>query len=431
MTEKPEEQMPSTSGETKEVKELFDLKNFPHILDSDEEDFKDFEEADREKDPEYFLMDEQVDEAFREMSDMERQYFLELKQFHQADYLQRGQIRPLSEYIRELMKWLKPGIPTQTQEIQELLRDKLLKRARTKSELRERGEIPEEKPKMKRVRTTYLGPSTIEEKQADGTIVIKVLPDKDVYEDLIHEEDEVIDMTAMESASEEDPDEESADDLSIVTVDSLANIDKDQIRELWQEMSETKAKEANIYNRLSNMVEEMSPAIIQETISKTPKPGSNIPACVEDLFKEVGSAAVFKRIVACGYMIYEDYMASKDPNYQKLSLWKVIKKFQTDSKGLLQMRRGEAYAREKKKTERMVKQEQKLELKPKKSEKYQASAEETIHIPGLGGIQVREEDLLDEELFSTEQEVEDEPLGGADDAQGTPETSKKRKREDE
>ena len=130
-------------------------------------------------------------------------------------------------------------------------------------------------------------------------------------------------------------------------------------------------------------------------------------------------------------MIYEDYMASKDPNYQKLLLRKVIKKFQTDSKGLLQMRRGEAYAREKKKTERMVKQEQKLELKPEKSEEYQASAEETIHIPGLGGTQVREKDLLDKELFSTEQEVEGETLGGADDAQGTPETSKKRKREDE
>ena len=42
-------------------------------------------------------------------------------------------------------------------------------------------------------------------------------------------------------------------------------------------------------------------------------------------------------------------------------------------------------------------------------------------------FQVREEDLFDEELFSTEQEVEAEPLGGADDAQSTPETSKKRK----
>ena len=71
-------------------------------MNSDEEDFEDFEEADREKDPEYFLTDEQVNQAFKEMSDTERQYFLELKQFHQVDYLQRGQIRPLSEYIREL-----------------------------------------------------------------------------------------------------------------------------------------------------------------------------------------------------------------------------------------------------------------------------------------------------------------------------------------
>ena len=70
MTEK-QEQMPSTSGETREVKELFDLKNFPHILDSDEEDFEDFEEVDREKDPEYFLTDEQVNQAFKEMSDTE------------------------------------------------------------------------------------------------------------------------------------------------------------------------------------------------------------------------------------------------------------------------------------------------------------------------------------------------------------------------
>ena len=44
-------------------------------------------------------------------------------------------------------------------------------------------------------------------------------------------------------------DEESADDLSIMTVDSLANINKEQVKELWKEMSETKAKEANIYKQ--------------------------------------------------------------------------------------------------------------------------------------------------------------------------------------
>ena len=151
------------------------------------------------------------------------------------------------------------------------------------------------------------------------------------------------------------------------------------------------------------MVEEMSQAIIQETVSKSPKPGSNIPACIEDFYEEIGSASVFKRIVACGFMIYEDYMASKDPKYKKLLLQKVLKKFQTDSKGLFQMRRGEAYERERKKTERMVKQEMKFETKSEvKSEEteYKASTQETIEVPGLPeGIKVQEKDLYDEELF--------------------------------
>ena len=98
--------------------------------------------------------------------------------------------------------------------------------------MREGGQLPEEKPRIKRVRT----------------IVIKILPDRDIYEDPVHEEDEVIDMTAIESASEEDPDDKSADDLSIVTVDLLANIDKDKVKELWKEMSETRVKEAEIYS---------------------------------------------------------------------------------------------------------------------------------------------------------------------------------------
>ena len=80
----------------------------------------------------------------------------------------------------------------------------------------------------------------------------------------------VIDMMGMESASEEDPDNESADDLSIATIDSMSNINKDKVRDLWRQMAETKAKEATIYNQLADMVDDMSPAIIQETIIQTP-----------------------------------------------------------------------------------------------------------------------------------------------------------------
>ena len=130
-----EDPIPSSSGEiTKSVKELFDIKNFPHWLDTDEEDY---DEKDREENPEYFLTDEKVEEIFKEMSDSEKKHFIELREYHEVDYRQKGEIRPLSEYVKQIVKWLKPGIPTKSQEIHEMLRKKLLAKARTKSEMRE------------------------------------------------------------------------------------------------------------------------------------------------------------------------------------------------------------------------------------------------------------------------------------------------------
>ena len=79
------------------------------------------------------------------------------------------------------------------------------------------------------MRPVYMGPATKEKKQEDGSIVIKVIPGEDPYAEIDHEEDLIIDMTEMESASEENRDEESADDLSIVTIDSMTNINKDKV----------------------------------------------------------------------------------------------------------------------------------------------------------------------------------------------------------
>ena len=84
---------PSTSKKIQEkevkkmtVKELFDMKNVPHWLDKDEEDYDDFDEKDREENPEYFLMDEQVEEIFKEMSDTEKKHFIELREYYEVDY---------------------------------------------------------------------------------------------------------------------------------------------------------------------------------------------------------------------------------------------------------------------------------------------------------------------------------------------------------
>ena len=418
----PKEETPSTSGgaqgETKKVKELFDMKNCPHWLDTDEEDYDDFDETDREKDPEYFLTDEQVEEAFKEMDESEKKLFLELKTYHKVDYRQKGDIRPLSTYVQDIVKWLKPGIPSKTHEVQEMLRTKLLAKARTKSELRERGELPEEKPKVRRIRPVFQGPATTETKQEDGTIVITVIPGRDPYEDLDHEEDMIVDLTGMESMSEEEPDEELADDLSIVTIDSMTSIDKDKVKKLWKEMSETKAKEAEVYSQLSDMVEDMTPAVIQETIVKTPKPGTNIPAPIEEFYEELGNATKFKRIVALGFMVYEEYLNHKDPTYKPLSLRKVLKKFKTDSKGMLEVRKAEEQQREERKRKRLLKTElkPKMELKQEKVEKEEKVRKETVEIPGMDEeMAATEGDLYDPAVFSAEESGPEADLGTEED----------------
>ena len=209
----------------------------------------------------------------------------------------------------------------------------------------ERGVIPEVKP-AKRIKTEYLGPAFTEETAADGTVTITLLPGKDPYKQLGAEEDEVIMITGAESASEEELDNKSADDLSEISMESLEAINKDKVREAWKELSEAKYKEAQAYNKLSEMVEDMAPVVIQETIKKTPKPGTNIPQVVEYLYEEIGDGSKFKKIVAAGYMSYEKYLQSKDPKYKPLSFRKIAKKFNVDIKGLMEVRKGEAYQRE-------------------------------------------------------------------------------------
>ena len=194
------------------------------------------------------------------------------------------------------------------------------------------------------------------------------------------EDEEVIDMTGAETDTDVDPDMESADDISIVSMDSLAEIDKDKIKGIWKEMSEVKTKEAVLYNNLSEVVEEMSPVIIQETVKMTPKPGSTIPQEVESLNEEIGSAAVFKKVVAAGYMMYELYLKSKDPKYKPLSYRQAAKKFNVGIKGLKEIRRGAAYERDRTCLQRMVKKEEfdvKPEVPPQEKEEDESEEEQS------------------------------------------------------
>ena len=55
------------------------------------------------------------------------------------------------------------------------------------------------------------------------------------------------------------------------------------------------------------MVDEMTPNDIYATVQVTPRPGTTLPQCAEDLLEELGNEETFRRILAVGYMAWEKF----------------------------------------------------------------------------------------------------------------------------
>ena len=115
VTDQNKMEITSSQIEIKEevkVSDIFDTKNFQHILPEGESDFSDFEEEDKVENPELFMMDEQVEEVFnKELTEKEKKIFLEYKEHYHAQYLQQGQIICVTDMVRGIIDGAVPGNP--------------------------------------------------------------------------------------------------------------------------------------------------------------------------------------------------------------------------------------------------------------------------------------------------------------------------------
>ena len=229
------------------------------------------------------------------------------------------------------------------------------------SELRERGMAPEIKP-PRRIRTNQ-GPAFSESKDEKGNITITLLPGRDPYEDLAREDDEIIDITGAESESDIDPDMESADDISVVSLDSLAEINREKVREVWKGMSEVKTKEAVLYNNLAEIVEDMSPVVIQEPSEEHPNQDLIFHKKLRVFVRKLTTNPCSRKSWLPDTCCTNNYLKSKDKKYKPMSYRQTAKKFQVNLKGLKEICRGAAYERDRRRLERMVKKEE-LDVEP-------------------------------------------------------------------
>ena len=127
------------------------------------------------------------------------------------------------------------------------------------------------------------------------------------YLQLDREEEELEYKVGDESTSEIHPDDDEADDLSCITIDSLKHIDNAKVKDIWKGMAKLKQQEGEYYNNLADMVDKMTPEIIYQSVQATPRPSTTLPQCAEELLTELGSEELFRRVLAIGYMNWQAF----------------------------------------------------------------------------------------------------------------------------
>ena len=239
----------------------FNPETYEHVLPEGAHDYNNYDSEYEREHPELGYTDEQVEEEVKKLSAEDRKWYEEYKEFLETYYRQHGHIIELPDIIKLIMTGRFPEIPSTTRKEQEDLREKLMIETR-KREMSQQAGLEEEPPrKVRRVVPEMIGKiiDVTGEEDPDAPTIIKITPGVNPYSQLDMEEEELEYKVGDESTSEIHPDDDEADDLSCITIDSLKHIDNDKVKEIWSGMAKLKQQEGEYYEKLAGMVDEMTP----------------------------------------------------------------------------------------------------------------------------------------------------------------------------
>ena len=349
----------------------FNPSTYEHVLPEGAHDFNDYASEYEEQHPELGFTDEQVEAEVAKLDPEDKKFYKEYREFLDTYYPQHGKIIEMPDLIKLIMTGQYPEIPSTTRKEQDELREKLMIQAR-KREMSLQAGLEEEPPrKIRRIVPERIGKiiDVTGDDDPDAPMIIKITPGVDPYAQLDLEEEELEYKVGDETASEIHPDDDDADDLSCITIDSLKYIDNDKVKNIWQGMAKLKRQEGDYYSELADMVDEMSPETIYQSVQATPRPATTLPQCAEDLLTELGSEELFRRILAVGYMSYQAFEKNckkrLGETYKPNTIREVAARFNISTSRLMDLRRGAAINREDTQRAKMLKAEKKEEAEGK------------------------------------------------------------------
>ena len=274
----------------------FDPSTYQHVLPKGAHDYDDYDSDYEEEHPELGFTDKQVEAEVAKLDPEDKKFYEEYRDFLNAYYCQHGRIIEMPDLIKLIMTRRFPEIPSTMKKEQDELCEKLMIETR-KREMSQQARLEEEPPrKIRRVVPEMIGKiiDVTGEDDPDAPTIIKITPGVNPYSQLDMEEEELEYKVGDETASEIHPDDDEADDLSCITIDSLKHIDNDKVKEIWKGMAKLKHQEGEYYEQLARMVDEMTPEVVYQSVQATPRPSTNVPPCAEELLHELGSEELFR-----------------------------------------------------------------------------------------------------------------------------------------
>ena len=367
----------------------FDPSTYQHVLPEGAHDFDDYDSDYAEQHPELGFTDEQVEAEVAKLDPDDKKLYEEYREFLDTYYHQHGKIIEMPDLIKLIMTGWYPEIPSTTRKEQDELREKLMIQAR-KREMSQQARLEEEPPRKIR----WIVPERIGkiidvtgDDDPDAPVIIKITPRVDPYAKLDLEEEELEYKVGDETASEIHPNDDDADDLSCITIDSMKHIDNDKVKEIWAGMAKIKHQEGEYYEQLAGMVDEMTPEVVYQSVQATPRPSTNVPACADELLQELGSEELFKRVLAIGYMDWQGFEKNRrkclGEKYKPNTIREVAAKLGISTSRLMDLRRGAAINREDTQCSKMLKAKKKEETEGKTPTGSHAASPEEQATPQL------------------------------------------------
>ena len=331
-----------------DIKELnvgdFNPSTYKHVLPEGAHDFNDYDSNYEEQHPELGFTDEKVEAEVAKLDPEDKKFYEEYCEFLDTYYHQHGKIIEMLDLIKLIMMGRYPEIPSTTKKEQDELCDKLLIETR-KREMSQQAGLEEELPrKIRRIVPERIGKiiDVTGDDDPDAPMIIKITPRVDPYAQLDLEEEELEYKVGDETASEIHPDDDDADDLSCITIDSLKHIDNDKVKEILAGMAKIKHQEGEYYEQLAGMVDEMMSEVVYQSVQATPRPSTNVPACADELLQELGNEELFRRVLAIGYMDWQGFEKNRrkclGEKYKPNTICEVAVKFGISTSRLMDLR---------------------------------------------------------------------------------------------